>query len=181
MIGDKSTRYKSIPYRANWFDNQLGIGNIFLPDGNVTGDLSVMMTGIGTGGMVRFLRPFKGDIISAKLTMNGVTPATGFGELQFYKGTFAANGVDKGTTPSAAQIAADWKLLSGFTAPLFYGTQDNVFIDGLNLMPIIPQRGDADFNEDSFCLGIDLFLKDGGADWHLYDFKIDLAVRMAKP
>lgn len=181
MIGDKATRFKAIPYRANWFDNTSGIGNQFIPDSTISGDLSVMMTGIGTGGMIRFLRPFKGDIISAKLTMQGVTPATGFGQLRIYKGTFAADAVSKGTAPTEEQIARDWKLLTGFSAPIDYGTQDVVFIDGLNLMPIIPARGDSDFNEDGFCIGVDLFLKDGGADWHLYNFKIDCLIRMAKP
>lgn len=180
MLNDNALRYKAIPYRANWFDNSSGIGNQFIPDSTITGDLSVLMTGIGTGGMIRFLRPFKGDIISAKLTMNGVTPATGFGELRFYKGAFAADGVSKGTARTEAQIAADWLKL-GYTAAWFYGTQDNVFVDGLDIMPLIPKRGDSDYNEDSFILGVDLFLKDGGSDWHLYDFKIDCNVRMAQP
>lgn len=181
MLNDNALRYKAIPYRAQWADSQLGIGNQFVPDGIITGDLSVMRTGIGTGGMVRFLRPFKGDIIAAKLTMNGVTPATGFGELRFYKGTMNADGISLGTTPSNAQIAADWLKITGNSSAWFYGTQDNVFVDGLNILPLIPKRGDADFNEDFFVIGIDLFLKDGGSDWHCYDFKIDCNVRMAKP
>lgn len=180
-LSDNSLRYKAIPYRANWYDNQLGIGNVFIPDSTITGDLNAMATGVGTGGMIRFLRPFKGDIISAKLTMNGVTPATGFGELRFYKGTYAANGIDKGTAPSSAQIAADWLKITGNSSAWSYGTQDNVFVDGLNILPLIPKRGDADFNEDGFVIGVDLFLKDGGSDWHLYDFKIDCNIRMATP
>lgn len=181
-LSDNSLRYKAIPYRANWYDSQLGVGNVLIPASTVTGDLNVIATAVGTGGQVRFLRPYKGDIISAKLTMQGTTPySTGGHSLRFWKGNFAANGISLGTAPSADEKAASWKLISGFDAPLDYGVQDNVFIDGLNILPLIPKRGDADFNEDGFVIGLDLALKDFLSEWVLYDFKIDCNVRMATP
>jgi hypothetical protein len=181
MIGDKAQRFRAIPFRANWYDN-FRIGNTFINDGDITGDLSVIKTGAGNGGMVRFARPFKGDIISAKLTLQGeasnVTPTT----LRIFKGDFDTDAITALglSTYTETRIAEDWKKVTGESAAYSYGAAEAVLIDGLNLMPLIPRRGDSDYNEDGFIIGFDLDVG-APADWHLYTFKLDCLVRMAKP
>lgn len=181
MIGDKAQRFKAIPFRANWYDNFV-IGNTFINDGNITGDLSVLKTGAGNGGMVRFSRPFKGDIISAKLTLQGEASNTAPTTLRIFKGDFDTDAVTALAlaTYSEGRIADDWRKITGESAAYSYGSAEAVLIDGLNLMPLIPRRGDSDFNEDGFIIGFDLDAGDA-SDWHLYTFKLDCLVRMAKP
>lgn len=178
IIGDKQLRRSAIPFRGNWMDGTGAIGNTFEPDGLVTGDLrTVLGTGLAVGGYIRILRPYKADIIEARLTLQATTPATGFAEIRFAGAQVPAGSMTP-TTPTEAEIARDHKLLTGFDSALDYGTQDIVFIDGLDLMPIIPKRGDANFHEDFWVLWVDLFLKDGPTDWHLYDFKVDCSAQM---
>ena len=182
MIGDKAQRFRAIPYRANWFDGSGSIGNIFIPDSTISGDLSVLASGDGDGGMVRFCRPYKGDIVSAKLTIQAEASNTTPTTLRIFKGDFDTDDLTALalSTYSEERKAADWLKLTGETSPYNYGAAEAILIDGINIMPFIPARGDADFNEDGFILGFEL---DAGnpADWHMYTFKIDCLVRMAKP
>lgn len=169
---------RAVPFRANWFDDSLTIGNQFEP-GIVTdsGDLNCIMTGSGNGGMMRLLRPYYGDIISANLTLQATTPVLSPTTLRFFKGDFQSDGITAVTSYTEARKASDWKKISGFSSALDYGSQDNVFIDGMDIMSIIPKRGDSDYNEDAFILGIDLVNRDP-TDWYLYNFRVDCLVQL---
>ncbi len=109
--------------------------------------------------------------------MVAVTPPTGFVELRFGVGTFAADGITA-VAPDEVTLAAQWKKLTGNSAPWSYGTQDNVFVDGLDFGPLIPKRGDPDFNEDGWPLYVDLLSKDGPTGWVLYRFLMDCSVQL---
>ncbi len=175
---DLSLRNKAIPFRANWYDNTSGVGNQFEPGATtVTGDLTVIRTGNGAGGLIRLCRPHYGDIISAFLTLQATAPVLAPTTLRFYKGDFNSDGLTAVTSYSETRKAGDWFKISGFESALDYGSQDNVFIDGLDIGYIIPKRGDADYNEDGFILGVDLVNRDP-ADWYLYNFKIDCIAQM---
>lgn len=176
-------RPTAMPYRAMWYDssavgNQIGTAAL-----DVTGDLfGKLNTGSMNGGAIRLARPYKGDIIEAKLTWQAVTAFGDFAEIRFALGTFAADGVTA-VAPDSATIARHHKILTGYSAALSWGSQDVIFIDGLNLTPLIPKRGDADYNEDGFVLYIEILSKYGGADtgggaYTLYEFKVDCSVQI---
>lgn len=175
--GDLSLRNLAVPFRALWFDDTATYGNEFVPGSTTTGDLyDVMGTLNPSGGQIRLTRPFYGDIISAVLTMQATAPVSSPTILRFYKGDFDADGITAVTSYTEARRASDWQTISGYSSELVYGSQANIFIDGLDITSIIPKRGDADFNEDGFILGVDLTTKD--TDWYLYNFKVDCTVQL---
>lgn len=172
---DKRLRVNQIPFRGTWFSNgALGVG-VQLIDGVADGDLKTFAE--GNAAQVRIARPAKGDLIEARVTINAVSPPTGFTEMRIYIGEFEADGITPKTL-SSDEIARQWKILTGFSTPAFWGTQDNIFFDGLNLMPLIPKRGDAKFNEDAFIIGLELFNRDAG--FVLFDFFVDCSVQIAE-
>lgn len=172
---DKRLRVNHIPFRGTWFSNgALGVG-VQLIDGVADGDLKTFAE--GNAAQVRIARPAKGDLVEARLTINAVSPPTGFSELSIYVGDFDTDGLTP-LTLTSAEIARRWKILSGFSAPLSVGVQDTYYIDGLNLMPLIPKRGEAGFNEDAFIIGLNLVNRDAG--FVLFDFFVDCSVQIAE-
>lgn len=174
-------RPTAIPFRSLWYDNT-SIGNRFGSRlGDTSGDVEpVWGTTRGNSGSIRFTRPLKGDIIEARLTINALTPFGGFADIRFAIGTFDTDGITP-ITPSEATIRAHQKILFGNENPLNYGNQDNIYIDGLNLTPLIPKRGEVGFNEDGFILYTDINGKTGTnalGDWTLYEFKMDCSVQI---
>lgn len=176
-------RPTAIPFRSLWYDNT-SQGNRFGSNlGEISGDLDgKVSTGFMLGGLMRFCRPLKGDIIEARLTWQAVTAFGDFAEIRFAIGTFASDGITA-VAPDSATIARHHKIITGFNAPLSYGSQDNIFIDGFNLTPVIPKRGEAGFNEDGFVLYIEILSKYGGADtggggYAVYEFKVDCSVQI---
>lgn len=176
IISDKRTRVHSIPFRGQWYA-PAGVVSVSLEDGVADGDLEAFAE--GNAAQVRIARPAKGDLIEARLTINAVTPPIGGNTFQIYVGDFDTDGITP-LTLSADEIARRHEILTGFSAPLDYGSQDNVFIDGLNLMPLIPKRGETGFNEDAFIVGLDLGLKDFLDEWVLFSFKVDCTVQIAE-
>lgn len=190
-LGDKKLRYGAIPYRAQWFDNGNGqfiLSNNFDSVPNLTsGDLAGIATNSNVGQVpIRFARPVKGDIVEARLTFQGVTPGDfGGTSVDIYGCDFAADGFTPDLTSlSPARRQADWKKIFGDPNPRIYGVQANVFFNGMNLMPIIPKRGDANFNEDGFIIVFNIGVKGDPTNpsigWFLYNFKIDCIVQMAE-
>lgn len=176
IISDKRTRVRSIPFRGQWYA-EAGIVSVVLENGQADGDLEAFAD--GSPAQIRIARPAKGDLIEARLTINAVTPAIGGNSLQIYVGDFDTDGITP-LTLSSDEIKRRHAILTGFNAPFDYGSQDNVFIDGLNLMPLIPKRGETGFNEDAFIVGLDLVLKDFPSQWVLYTFKVDCTVQIAE-
>lgn len=176
MVSDKRTRVHAVPFRGLWFSNLNygGVGNA-LVDGQADGDLRPFAQGLPA--QVRICRPAKGDLIEARLTINALSPPTGFNELQIYIGDFDTDGITPKTL-SSEEIARRHKILTGLSAPITVGVQDNIYIDGLNLMPLIPKRGQTGFNEDAFIVGLYMINRDAG--FFLYDFFVDCSVQIAE-
>lgn len=177
---DNRKRVNAVPFRGLWYDSS-SLGNQFDITGGVSGDLSILKTGSApSSGQIRVCRPLKGDLIEARLTMAATTPFGDFAEIRFYIGTFAADGFTANTSYTEAYIAAQHKLITGYNAALHYGSQANVYIDGLNLLPAI-QAIDTQYgkNRDGWVLGIEIISK-GLPDWYLYQFKIDCTVTIAE-
>lgn len=177
--GDFALRKLAVPFRANWYDSN-ALGNQFESgETTVSGDLTCIRTANGVGGQIRLARPYYGKIISAVLTMQATTPVLSPTSIRFYKGDFQSDGVTAVTSYTDERIKTDWLAISGFSAALDYGSQDNVYIDGMDLMYCIPQRGDSDYNEDGWVLGVDLVNRDP-TDWYLYNFRIDCQVQLGE-
>ena len=176
-------RPTAIPFRSLWYDNT-SLGNRFGSGVNdISGDLyQKVSTGAMNGGLIRYCRPLKGDIIEARLTWQAVTAFGDFADIRFALGTFDTDGITP-IAPSEATIQAHQKILFGTSNALHWGSQANIFIDGLNITPLIPKRGEANFNEDGFVLYIDILSKYGGADtgggaYTVYEFKLDCSVQI---
>lgn len=189
-LGDKQLRYGAIPYRAQWFDNGNGAytfsNNFDSVAGKTTGDLAGIATNSAIGQVpIRFARPYKGDIIEARLTFQATAPSSFGAIFMMYGCDFAADGFTPDiASVSAARKASDWKKIYGDPAARVFGNQANIFFNGFNLMPLIPKRGDANFNEDGFIIVFDITSKSDPTDpslgWFLYNFKIDCIVQMAE-
>lgn len=176
---DKRTRVNAIPFRGQWFSNLNygGVGNT-LVDGQADGDLRPFS--LGGEAQIRICTPAKGDLIEARLTINAVAPDTGLFDFYIYIGEFDTDGITPKTLTTAEKLAS-WKRLTGFTEPILYGMQDNIYWDGLNLFPELPKRGDAKFNEDAFIIGIECFIKNPpSAPFVLYDFFVDCTTQIAE-
>ena len=178
IVSDKRTRVNAIPFRGTWFSNlDFGAVGSTLEDGFADGDLGVFAD--GNSAQVRIATPAKGDLIEARLTINAVFPFSGALGFRCYIGKFESDGLTPQTIDSA-EIGRQYKILTGSSESFYYAAQDNLFIDGLNLMPLIPKRGDADFNEDAFIIGLELTIKDDPQDFVLFDFKVDCSVQMGE-
>lgn len=164
--GNLATRNTAIPFRATAWANDL-----YAAFGNKD-------TGQLIGGRIRFIRPFAGDIITAKLTIIGTAPTGGTAQLSFYKGNFNADGVTAAAAPSAAQIAADHKAITGLDAPMSFTSGSPLIVDGVDLKRVIPVPGDADFNEDGFILGVQVSGVPNPTTFKYRDFKLDCTAQM---
>lgn len=178
-VTDKALRKHQIPFQGKWFTNYVATQTgSQLANGIADGDLAAFANGQST--QVRIARPMKGDLTQAKLLLNAVAPDVGIIQFGFYIGSFDTDGV----TPlvlSQEEMLRRHKLLTGRNDWILYGNQANIYWDGLNLLPFIPKRGDADFNEDAFILGIVCEIKNTpSAPFFLFDFKVDCAVTMAE-
>lgn len=165
---DKALRTRAIPYRAVPYENYLYVSDV------------VSATQYGLDGAIRFCRPHGGQIISARLTINYVTPTTGgfFGRIA--RGTFDTDGV----TPiipgyNSDEAKADQQLIFGSPNEIYRGVQAVLYFDALDLTKIIPKPGDPDYNEDGFII---CFLNQakGGTDGVLWDFKLDCTVQLGE-
>lgn len=161
--GDRYLRQNSIHFLAPPVNTSAsGIGGEHL---------SAIGNGSAYGGLVRIARPAKGDIISAKLLLSAVTAVLAPTSLFFAVGSVDTDGITP-LYPATSDYARHWKLISGRDAPIDYGSQANVFIDGLEFAPLIQKRGETGYCEDFWVLYIGLSAKDP-TDWGLFDFKIN--------
>ena len=175
---DKSTRKEAITFRGQWFSN-LNYGGtcVILEDGQADGDLRPFS--LGSSALVRIAKPTKGQLIEARLTARFKVPNTTGTQLSIYVGKFQSDGVTAATI-SDAEIARMHEILTGESTPFTYTSGEEVFIDGLNLMPLIPKEGSTDFNEDAFIVGLKLSLAGSSAQWYLRDFKVDCSALLAE-
>lgn len=178
IISDKRTRVNAIPFRASWYSNYSStiVGGQLL-DGNADGDLKTFAD--GGSAQVRIPVPAKGDLIEARLFINAVFPVTGAAGFRCYIGEYDTDGLTP-LTKTSAQIGEHYKILTGSSESFYYPSQGNLFVDGLNLMPLIKKRGEAGFSEDGFILGLELSIKDNPTDFVLFDFVVDCTTQIAE-
>lgn len=166
-ISNLSTRKTAIPFRAvAWGPMDLYSAFGDKDNGNLA------------GGLIRFVRPFAGEIITAKLTVIGTAPTGGTAQIRLYKGDFAADGITKVTSYTAARIAADHKAITGRDTPFSFTSGSPLLIDGVDLMRIITKEGDADYNEDGFMLGVEVTGVPNPTTYLYREFKLDCTAQM---
>lgn len=177
IISDKRLRRNSIPFQGMWYSDNTGGVASNLADGNADGDLGSVLEGIGNG-QVRIATPAKAQLIEARLTFNAL--ALDGGLFRVYIGRFDVDGITP-RTMTDTERATSWRKMTGFNDYLTIGFFDNIFLDGLNLHRDIPKKGEPDFNEDGFIIGIELFGDTSDPDdFILYDFKVDGTVQLAE-
>lgn len=178
ITSDKQTRKEAVTFRGQWFSNlNYGGTGSTLEDGQADGDLRDFSLGSST--KVRIATPAKGQLIEARLTTRFTVPSTAGTQLSIYIGKFNSDGVTMQTI-SDTEIAQMHKRLTGLDSPYTFTAGQEVFIDGLNLMPLIPERGDTEFNEDAFIIGLKLSLAGSSSQWRLRDFKVDCSTLLAE-
>jgi len=139
-----ATRKDAVPYRATPWSSDLYAVFGTKSEPNLA------------SGRIRFTRPHAGEIVTAKLTVLGTAPIGGTTKIRLYKGDFAAGGTLAIGTYSEERIAKDHLALTGLTAPLSFASGSQLIIDGIDVMHLVTQQGDADYNEDGFILGIEV-------------------------
>lgn len=165
-------RPKAIPFRSLWYDG-FDIGNDF--DGQtIYSDLLKVM--VGDGGSVRMTRPTKGDLVELRLTIQGTAPTGAPTTLRFAIGTFDTDGITA-IAPSETTISQHMTALFGSSAPLSYGSEAEILIDGISLMPVIPKKSDPDYNEDGFVLYVEINGSETD-DITIREFKVDGSVQI---
>lgn len=160
-LGDKHLRDNAIAFRADWWGNNTLLLNFFDNNDNMTGDLRKLTasgyfnptTFFPQQVPMRFTQPEQGQLINAALTLNITAPSNGGIGVRIVGGKFLADGTTIDTSYyTTAQIAADWLKISGQAASISVAANGNLFIDGLNVSPLIPRRGDTNFNSDGFVI-----------------------------
>lgn len=165
-------RPKAIPFRSLWFDGYV-IGNDF--DGQtINSDLFKLM--LGDGGSIRMTLPTKGEVVELRLTIQGTAPTGAPTTIRIARGTFDTDTITA-VAPDENTIKRHMVALFGADTPLSYGSDAEILIDGLSLVPILPRKGDADFNEDGFVLYIDIMGSDTD-DLEIREFKVDGSVQI---
>lgn len=147
IVSDKSTRVTAIPFTAMSYGLNLGISNQ-----EDTVQLVDWTTGIGIASpalrVMRLTKPDRGNLIQAYLNLFMRVGSSLTAKVAI--GRFASDGISV-VTPTQAEIDAGHLALTGTSTP-FASSGSNLFIDGLNLLPKMYRKGDANYNEDGFVL-----------------------------
>lgn len=175
---DKRLRQNAIPFQGKWFSNYTGTSTgAQLVNQIADGDLKAFAD--GGSAYVRIARPMKGDLVEARLSINAAFPVTGAAAFRCAIAPFSSDGVTASTL-SLEEVDRQYKILTGQSSSFYYPSQGNLIVDGLNLMPLIPKRGETNFNEDGFIIYLELTIKDNATDFALFEFKVDCSIQMAE-
>lgn len=139
MISDKSTRQQAIPFIATDFTGLSESGGLFFNIDAariISDDLLVI---------IRCCTPRHANLIEAHLNLQ-ITAVSAL-NVKVAIGTW--NGVQAVSSYSQADIDRMHAAITGASAALA-SSGGTLLIDGLNLYPYIPKRGETNFNEDGF-------------------------------
>ena len=144
---DKATRFTAVPFVATPYGTNIGQPNyddVAQPVEWNTG-LSVAVNALR---VMRLCRPDRGNLIQAYLNlfMNVGSALT----AKVAIGRFDTDGITP-VTPTQAEIDAGHLALTGSSSAIA-SSGGTLIIDGLNLLRLIPKKGDTNYNEDGFVL-----------------------------
>ena len=132
---DKATREKAIPFEATSYRQTIGATDAGLIRSS---DLLVA---------VRCGTPDRGALTEAHLNLTmQVHSAT---TVKIGIGRFDTDGITAVASYTQAEIDLMHQRLTGSSAAIA-SSGGTLFIDGLNIFPLIPKRGDTNFNADGF-------------------------------
>lgn len=144
---DKGTRTTAIPFSAMSYGVNLGIPNDedTVQPINWTDGTSIAANALR---VMRLARPDRGNLIQAYLNLYMRVGSSLTAKVAI--GRFASDGITV-VTPNQYEIDAGHLALTGTSTP-FSSSGSNLIIDGLNLLKLIPKKGDANYNADGFVL-----------------------------
>ena len=135
---NKKTRDQAIPFEATTYSNSSS-GDVGASDAGLIRSATLIVP-------IRCSVPSNGALTEAHLNMlMNVNSST---TVKIGIGRFDTDGI----TPVAYtsdQITAMHKQLTGSTTPIA-SSAGVLFLDGINIFPLIPKRGSANFNQDGF-------------------------------
>lgn len=138
---DKRTRERSVPFEASSFSNSSS-GDNGASDAGLLRSSSLLVT-------VRCSTPDRGVLTEAHLNLiMAVNAAT---NVFIGIGRFDTDGITAIGTYDPADIYAMHRKITGSDSPIA-SSGGTLFLDGINILPLIPKRGDANFNADGFVL-----------------------------
>ena len=143
-ISDKSTRKEAIPFIAYSWQGSGTDGFVFVPY-----DSSTIISEDETLAVIRCATPYGSNLVEAHLNLqiNCVNPLG----VKVAIGYFDTDDVTSIKTYSDTYIDTQNEFLTGSSG--YVASSGGVlFIDGLNVYPKIPKRGEANFNENGFVL-----------------------------
>ena len=141
---DKTTREKAIPFEATSFRNNSGgsvaTGLAAVADADLIQSSTLLVP-------IRCATPDRGALVEAHLNL--ILQVHAATNVKVSVGRFDTDGLTAITSYTQAEIdAMHLKITGSSTAiPSSGGT---LFLDGLNIFPLLPKRGDANFNPDGF-------------------------------
>lgn len=140
IVSNKSTRDIATPFVALSYDGQTydGITLESLDDATIVSSTRLL-------AIIRCCTPYGTNLIEAhlNLTMTCATPLS----VKVGIGYFDIDDIT--AIESYSNINQQHEFLTGSSSAIA-SSGGTLFIDGLNLYPLIPKRGDANFNEDGF-------------------------------
>lgn len=140
-VTDKTTRKNAIPFEATAFSNS-SAGTAGTTDAGALRSSTLLVT-------VRCSTPDRGALTEAHLNLlMGVHAAT---DVYVGIGRFDTDGITAISSYTNDEIIAMHKRLTGTDSPIA-SSGSTLFIDGLNILPLVPKRGHANFNADGFVL-----------------------------
>lgn len=135
---DKRTRDKAIPFEATTFSNSSS-GTAGASDAGLIRSSTLRVA-------VRCSVPSNGVLTEAHLNLiMGVHSAT---SVKIGIGWFDTDGISA-FNPDSIDISAMHKRLTGSDTPIA-SSGGTLFVDGVNILPLIPKEGEANYNQDGF-------------------------------
>lgn len=168
---DKATRETAIPFVATPFGTNVGMPNsedavVIVDQYGVTNPTIALR-------VIRLTKPERGNMIQAYLNLfMTVSPSI---TAKVAIGRFDTDGITA-ITPLQAEIDAGHLLLTG-TSSAFASSGGSLIIDGLNLLPFIPKKGETNYNADGIVLIVQ-FSRDLTSSDRLNRFEVSCSMQM---
>lgn len=143
---DKKTRDKAIPFRATDYRNTSG-GTI--NSGLLGATDAAFLQSSALLFPIRCSTPDRAVLTEAHLNL--VMQVHAATTVKVAIGRFDTDGITAVTAYGQDEIDAMHQKITGSSAAIA-SVGNTLFIDGLNIFPLLPKQGDANFNQDGFVL-----------------------------
>lgn len=138
-VTDKRTRDNAIPFEASTYTNSSS-GDVGTTDAGLIKSSTLVVP-------IRCSVPSNGVLTEAHLNLLLAVNSTTTVKVGI--GRFDTDGIAAIASYTDAEIAAMHQKLTGSDAAIS-SSGGNLFIDGLNILPLIPKRGSTNYNQDGF-------------------------------